>query len=95
MGQPKYTHFVPLGEESKHLKKLLELPESDTSPPKLVKAYNEMLKEPQGKEPVVVDSTFKEASQQYLNAPKANKGLKKKKRHLQLLARTGLTWPTR
>ena len=73
MRQPKYTHFVPLGEGSKELKKLLELPESDTSPPKLVKAYTEMLKQPQGKEPEIVDPAFKEASQQYLNAPKANK----------------------
>ena len=73
MQRSDYTHFVPLGEGSKHIKKLLELPESDTSPPKLIEGYTESSKPPSNQEPIQVDSAFKEAAQQYLEAPKSGK----------------------
>ena len=40
--QVKYTHFVPMGEAAPDIKKLLEIPESDTSPLKPIKGYQEI-----------------------------------------------------
>ena len=41
----KYTHFVPMGDMSPSIKKLLEIPESDTSPLKPIEGHQEILKE--------------------------------------------------
>ena len=43
--QVKYTHFVPMGDASPNIKKLLEIPESDTSTLKPIEGYQEVLKE--------------------------------------------------
>ena len=62
--QVKYSHFVPMGDMSPDVKKLLEIPESDTSPPKPINGYQEILKE--GK---VYHSDFKSVAKDYLNTP--------------------------
>ena len=46
LGQKKihYTHFVPMGEGSQHIKELLGIPETDTSESKPIEGYKELLK---------------------------------------------------
>ena len=59
--QAKYTHFVPMGDTSSHIKKLLEIPESDMAPLKPFDGYNEILKtekESTGKKPAVDKNVF-------------------------------------
>ena len=64
----KYTHFVNMGDVSPGVKKLLEIPESDTSPLKPIEGYQELLKE--GK---VYHSDFKRAAKNYLNTPNTSR----------------------
>ena len=74
--QEKYTHFVPMGDTSPHIKKLLEIPESDRAPLKPFDGYNEILKaekESNGKKPVIDKNVFhpdfKTNAKAYLNTP--------------------------
>lgn len=78
--QMKYTHFVPLHDSSEQIKKLLEIPESITSPSKPIEGYKEILKAEKedadhGKPVAVsdlVDSDFKKEATHYMNAPKTD-----------------------
>ena len=71
----KYTHFVPMGDMSPSIKKLLEIPESDTSPLKPIEGHQEILKEEKANKTKaaapenVVDSNFKSEAQSFLNKP--------------------------
>ena len=71
----KYTHFVPMGDASAHIKKLLEIPESDTSPLKPIEGHQEISKEEKANKTKaatpekVVDSNFKSEAQSFLNKP--------------------------
>ena len=74
--QEKYTHFVPMGDTSPHIKKLLEIPESDRTPLKPFDGYSEILKaekESNGEKPVVDQNVFhpdfKTDAKAYLNTP--------------------------
>ena len=75
--QVKYTHFVPMGDASPHIKKLLEISESNMTPLKPFDGYNEILKaekETSNVEKPVVDkkvfhSDFKTDAKAYLNTP--------------------------
>ena len=74
--QVKYTHFVPMGDASPHIKKLLEISESNMTPLKPFDGYNEILKaekESNGNKPVVdkkvFHSDFKTDAKAYLNTP--------------------------
>ena len=74
--QVKYTHFVPMGDTSPHIKKLLEISESNMAPLKLFDGYNEILKaekESNDKKPAVDKNVFhpdfKTDAKAYLNTP--------------------------
>ena len=84
LGQPqvRYSHYVPLGEGSLHLKKLLELPESDTSPSKPVAGYDELMKAEKissgdikstGSVPPIQDQAFVRDAKKYLEEPKTSR----------------------
>ena len=78
--QVKYTRFVPMSDAAPSIKKLLELLETDTAPPKLIEGYEELSKEEkfnthgETTTPVkVFDSKFKNEAQDYLNKPNTDK----------------------
>ena len=73
----KYTHFVPMGDTSQSIKKLLEIPESDNSPLKPVEGYQEVMnaekETPSVTQEPVMDSKFKEEAKEYLNTPNVDR----------------------
>ena len=72
--QAKYTHFVPMGDGASHIKKLLEIPESDTESMKPIEGYHQVLKaerevnkeEQSVSDTKVIDSDFKHEASSYL-----------------------------
>ena len=84
LGQPqvRYSHYVPLGEGSLHLKKLLELPESDTSATQAVAGYDDLMIaekintgdiKSSASTPPVLDQTFTRDAKKYLEEPKTTR----------------------
>ena len=80
--QVKYTRFVPMGDAAPSIKKLLELPETDTAPLKPIEGYEEIDKEEKEKfntqgetttPAKVFDSKFINEAQDYLNKPNTDK----------------------
>ena len=78
--QPVYSHFVTLGEGSPRVKKLMEIPETDVSPPQTVNTVSELLKaekisnmkeESSTSSSNINDSQFKEAAHRNLEAADA------------------------
>ena len=73
----KYTHFVPMGDTSHSIQKLLEIPESDNSLLKPVEGYQEVISAEKETPPVtqepVMDSKFKEEAKEYLNTPNVDR----------------------
>ena len=73
----KYTHFVPMGDASAHIKKLLEIPESSNVPTQPLEGYQEVLKAEKASnldvksntDPKVFDTEFKENAANFLASP--------------------------
>ena len=76
--QRSSSYIVPMIDSSPRVKKLLELPENDTSPVKPLKGYTEILKDEQEKTetPVVskkvYNKEFKEDTKDFLRTPNYN-----------------------
>ena len=78
--QTRYSHFVPMGDASPSIKKLLEIPESDNSAMEPIEGYKEILKEEKyinedkaGPPARVFDSEFRDTAKDYLNTPSNEK----------------------
>ena len=76
--RPRY--FVPVGDSSPRIKKLLELPENNTAPKKPLVGYTEIMKKEKKKKsnkPMVskkvFNAKFKEEAREYLNTPNHNR----------------------
>ena len=73
----KYTHFVPMGDASAHIKKLLEIPESSNVPTQPLEGYQEVLKAEKASnldvksntDPKVFYTEFKENAANFLASP--------------------------
>ena len=85
LGQPqvRYSYYVPLGEGSRHLKKLLELPETDASTTNPVGGYDELMKaekinvgdiKSSASAPPIQDQAFSRDAKKYLGKPKTARG---------------------
>ena len=78
--QVRYSHFVPMGDASPTIKKLLEIPESDNSAKEPIEGRQEILKEEKyinedkAVTPVkVFDSDFINSAKDYLSTPNEEK----------------------
>ena len=78
--QVRYTHFVPVGDASSEIKKLLEIPQTDTAPLKPIEGYQEIMKEETAKNEEnpaapanVFGSEFKNNAKEYLASPNTYK----------------------
>lgn len=76
--QAKYTHFVPMRDESSHVKDLLGIQDTEISEPKPIQGYQELLKaekvltgeaKTSSAESEIADASFKNKAKEYLQTP--------------------------
>ena len=77
--QAKYTHFIPMKDESSHVKDLLEVQDTETAEPQPIQGYQELLKAEKiltgeakpstSDSSSIVDSSFKNEAKEYLQSP--------------------------
>ena len=73
--QARYTHFIPMRDESSQVKDLLTIQDTETSEPEKIQGYQQLLKNEKiitGEEPnasttsAVVDTSFKNEAKEYI-----------------------------
>lgn len=76
--QAKYTHFIPMRDESSQVKDLLTIQDTETSEPETIQPYQQLLKnekiltgenQTSSTEGSITDSSFKKEAKEYVQTP--------------------------